>query len=646
MAWNDNLTPEQQKAASHFGKHARLLAGPGTGKTRSLTRRVLYLVEQKGVKANKILALTFTRAATAELKGRVKADLGDNSPLPHISTLHSFALKTILQYGTAFRLPQPVRIADDYEERWIIQEELKRILKLQRVSEAADLLARLSADWEQLTADCADWEKRFPNPAFLGAWREHRQVYGYTLRSELVYQLKQALTEGDLQIDSPPSHLLVDEYQDLNACDLAVIRALAEKGAELFSAGDDDQSIYGFRYANPEGIRRFHREYNPCALLELAECKRCDRKILELALYIARQDPRRLDKPIHPADGAGNGEVRILRFDKQDSEADGIAKICVWLTKKIGIAPEEILILLRSDHNVQFSKPIREALKAHGLEVAKVANPLEPLNCPEDDAGSAQNDGRILLCLLRLIVNPKDHLAWRTLLALRDNGLGDAAMEALYELARKEGKTFSDVLQLVKSDPTPLSRFGNKVKDEVEAIESLVAGEKPQPTASLGEFIRGFAQKHIADGAVREAVSKVFERVLEVADVENLDELLRAINVSLGDAEQERQKGAINLMTMHQAKGLSADAVFVVAAEDEYLPGRSTGSRADDERRLLYVSVTRARHYLFLTHCRKRTGPQRHTGRNSGKLQRTLSRFLSGGPISSEVGARFVAGLK
>lgn len=646
MAWKDELTDEQKRAASHTGKHARLLAGPGTGKTHSLTRRVLYLVEEKGVEPNKILVLTFTRAATAELKNRVKTDLGDKSQLLHISTLHSFALKTILKHSAEVRLPQPIRIADDHEERWIIQEDLKRILGLSRVNEAADLLAQLSADWEQLSADAADWERRFPNPRFLGAWQEHRQIYGYTLRSELVYQLKHALTEGALQVESPPEHLLVDEYQDLNACDLAVIKALVQRGAELFCAGDDDQSIYGFRYANPDGIRRFDREYTPCASLELAECKRCDRRILDLALYIARQDPRRIDKPIHSASNAGDGEVHILRFDNQDDEADGIAKICAWLTKKKGILPEEVLILLRSDYNGQFSKPIREVLEARGLEVAKVSDPLEPLNCPTDDTGKRQSDGRIFLCLLRLIVNPQDHLAWRTLLELQDNGLGDKAMNGLYELARKKGKTFFDTLQLVKSDPALLPRFGRKIKEEVEAIESRVAGISPTPAVSLGDFIRALAAKLIADSAVRKAVCGVFERILEVADVDDLDGLLRAINVSLGEAEQDRQKGAVNLMTMHQAKGLSADAVFVVAAEDEYLPGRSTGDRADDERRLLYVSVTRARHYLFLTHCNRRTGPQRHTGRASGQMRRTLSRFLSGGPFQSEDGASFVSRLR
>src|SRR5207248_11028714 len=109
----------------------------------------------------------------------------------------------------------------------------------------------------------------------------------------------------------PPSHILVDEYQDLNPCDLAVIQRLTALGAELFVAGDDDQSIYGFRYANPEGIRRFDREYTPSTSLALEECRRCDSRVLDVALYVARQDARRIEKRLIAVAGAGTGEVRI-----------------------------------------------------------------------------------------------------------------------------------------------------------------------------------------------------------------------------------------------------------------------------------------------------------------------------------------------
>lgn len=641
MAWNNSLTDEQKQAASHSGKHARLLAGPGTGKTRCLTQRVTYLVEEKKVAPSRILALTFTRAATAELKGRLKAELGEGN-LPPVSTLHSFALKTILENTARVRLPSPIRIVDDFEERWIIQEELKSILKLRKISQVADLLNRMSADWEQLTEN---WEARFPDPTFLGAWREHRTVYGYSLRSELVYQLKLALSEGQLQLDAPPSHLLVDEYQDLNACDLAVVKELANAGAELFSAGDDDQSIYGFRYANPEGIRRFTEDYKPAEGLELAECKRCDRKILALALYVARQDPRRLDKKIHPADDAQDGEVRILRFENQQNEAEGIAGVCKWLRDSKGVKPEGILILLRSDHNGQFSKPIREALGRAGFQVATVSDPLEPLNCPADENGTRQQEGRIFLCRLRLLANRKDNLAWRTILEITDNGLGDKALAGVYRLAQERGVSFTDALFQIKAAPSDLAKFGTKIKAEVEAIERTLNEEVAQDKSDLVAFIRKLAEKHIVNDSIRTSVCLVFERVLQGTPLTELDDLLRAINVSLGDKEQDVEKGAVNIMSMHQAKGLTADATFVVAAEDEYLPGRATGDRAQDERRLLYVSVTRARHFLFLTHCKRRTGSQTHTGSKSGIAQRTLSKFLSGGPVSGDDGAAYAKNL-
>src|SRR5205823_6781430 len=133
----------------------------GTGKTLALTRRVVYLVQQASVSPDEIMALTFTRAATAELKRRVHQELGDEASKVIIFTLHSYALRVILQQAAGTRLPRPIRIADDFEERWVIQEDLKRILGLARVAEADDLLQQLSADWEQLKADEEDYEGRF-----------------------------------------------------------------------------------------------------------------------------------------------------------------------------------------------------------------------------------------------------------------------------------------------------------------------------------------------------------------------------------------------------------------------------------------------------------------------------------------------------
>ncbi len=639
VQWDENLTKKQKKAASHIGSHARLLAGPGTGKSLTMTRRILWLITQQNVPPNEILVLTFTRAATSELRRYVKDNLeGTSSRLPRVFTLHSFALRQLLRNASLTQLPQPLRIADDYEERWVIIEELKQLID-KDVKKVKELLNELSADWQRLTADSPDWERRFPDPSFLGAWNEHREIYGYTLRAELVYQLKRVLEEHEesLDLEGPPKHVLIDEYQDLNACDLSVIKLLAKLGSEIYCAGDDDQSIYGFRFANPEGIRRFTTYYTPSTSLELDICQRCRKKILDYGLYVAKQDVRRIDKPIKPKDEIERGEVRVLRFPNQNEEAKGIAELCCWLIKFQGVSPDKILVLLRTDRNNQFSNPLRDALTEKGIPVGTVSTPLEPLN---------REQGRELLCLLRLVCNREDHLAWRTILDLGNRGIGKQTFSKLYETARSRGMTFSRVLQEIKRHPNRLPRIGSKVAQEVREIENLLNGFGKPDTENLIAWIEDIANKVISDEEERREVLALFRRVRELGEAESLEELLRALNVSLGDAEQEKEKGKVAIMTMHQAKGLSADAVIVAAVEDEYIPGRAIGEAIDDERRLLFVSLTRARRYLYVTFCQERTGQQCHSGSMAGRSQRRFTRFLRGGPYTPpEPGQLFIESL-
>lgn len=637
MPWDNGLTTEQRNVVSFIDTHARLLAGPGTGKTRSITKKIVYLIIEQQIDPSKILVLTFTRAATAELKNRVQQELISDYKIPYISTLHSFALKTILKSSlNSTRLPNPIRIADDYEERWIIQEDLKILLQY-KIKEICKLLNKLSADWEQLTADIDGWEERFPDPKFLGAWHEHRNIYSYILRAELVYQLKQIVDEREIDISDDFEYILVDEYQDLNACDLAVIKYLSGNNVKLFVAGDDDQSIYGFRYANPEGIRRFINEYSPATSLNLEECKRCDQKILNLALYIARQDTRRIDKNLYSSINENDNLVKILNFADQDKEAENIGKLCQWLINNKGINPSNILILLRADNNQIFSNLIREKLEAISIPVATVTNPLEIFEVDE---------GRNFLSLLRLIVNRKDNLAWRTILKIRKNNIGDNTFLEINELARSEGKSFYDILLEISIEPTRINKKGPVIKKEFEEITVTIEEMEKLEKSDLYEYINKLANAHIIEDAVKTKILNIINKIIKTAEINDLEELLRSMNSFLDKSEQEQEESSVNIMSMHQAKGLTADAVFIVAAEDEYIPGQNNGGTSiEDERRLLYVSLTRATRYLFITHCKNRYKAQMHTGRNSGKPNRRLTQFLSGGPIKTISGIEFINNL-
>lgn len=635
MAWDEGLSTEQRIAARRTGCHSRLLAGPGTGKTRTLTGRIIYLVQELKVKPSDILAITFTRAAASELRSRVAVLLGGVAP--QIVTLHSFALSTILERGAGGRLPAPIRIADDYEERFIIQEDLKAILKLDKIRKVRDLVARLSADWETLAADQSAWESRFPHPNFLGVWREHRKIYGYTLRAELVYQLKRALEEGEFQLEQCPKHVLVDEYQDLNACDLAVVRSLSEAGAQLYVAGDDDQSIYGFRYANPDGIRRFISEYEGSADLKLSECRRCAGNILDFAMYVARQDVRREDKPLTANKETDPGEVHLLRFADTEDEAKGIALIARHLIDERNIAPDRILVLLRSDADHKFSEPIRKALEIENVPSATVENPFAILD---------YSVGREFLSVLRLLYNRQDSLAWRTMITERRNHLGDQSISRVYDLARIKGVTFAEALGLVQANAELVEGQGDQIKAEYESLNATLdtMAKAIENAADFASFVDWMFDTIFREEKWAE-VNQLVHHVLAENELDSVKSLLSLLSTPPSEAGQVVVGGSVNIMTMHQAKGLEADAVFVAVSEDEYIPGRAEGEAIDDERRLLYVSLTRARSLLYVTYCTRRSGTQKYSGTTSGSPARHLTQFLSGGPILPIDGGKHVSEL-
>jgi len=534
-----NATSDQIEAIDHIGSHGRLLAGPGTGKTKTLTRRVLSLILQHNADPDSILLLTFTRLAAAQLKDEIKKVLEPlGKIIPQVSTLHSFALRQILyNSGRIDTLPRPIRIADDWEERHIIQEDLKKVLSLKEIGDVQKLINQLSTDWETLRIDEIGWEQQFPNPAFLGSWRSHKDQYGETLRAELVYQLKKQLNQSrDFQLDKKYRYILIDEYQDLNACDLAIVNELAKRGAELFVAGDDDQSIYGFRFATPAGIRNFEQIYQNSKKLALEICFRCDKNILHSAEFVASLDPARLPKPTRSKDKAEDGEVLIIGFKDQNHEAEIIAKKIKNLIEA-GIKPDQITILLRSDRNGALSKPIIGALKKYSVEVSLTS----------DSELENNIEYRTVLSMIRLLVDQNDCLAWRTLLQISKNGLGDECIGNIGNYAQSKGVRFSKALQIIAETPNELQRFGQKISIFVSEINRTITEFKA--IESPIEAINATVNKFMGEEEIKEQVKKYFVGILE------------------------NQENAVNILTMHQAKGLSFDVCFIVGAEDEYIPG-------------------------------------------------------------------------
>jgi len=614
----EGVTEDQRRAIEYVAGHARLLAGPGTGKTHVLTKKVLWLVLKHGVDPSDIIALTFTRLAAGQLRSKLKEALEPHErPTPNVSTLHSFALRQILFNSRSVKeLPAPVRVADDWEERYIIQEDIKKILELPRIDGVQDLINRLSTDWETLKAEEGGWQESFPDPRFLGALEQHKGVYGETLRAELVYRLKRALDQsGEFKLDHAYKYILIDEYQDLNACDLAVVRLLAANGADakLFVVGDDDQSIYGFRFADPVGIRRFPEDYG-AERLDLETCFRCDKDVLRHAEFVASQDVQRLPKKTKPRDDAGDGKVALLRFSDQEQEAVGVADRIKKLIDA-GTKPEAIVILSRSK---RILGPIKEQLTARGIKVSgSLESELE-----------MTKQFRCVISLLRLVVNEDDDLALRTLLQCDDNDIGEVKIEAVWKYASAKNIRISAALKQIQSDPTLIPSHGPKIKAYMDKIGATV--KELREVKPLGNLIEKVTSQYCAEGDLGKKISDFFKGLVSGEETQKLEDMLRAVSTSSEMIEQETEPDAVSVLTMHQAKGLTFDACFIVGAEDEFIPGRNDGETMGDERRLLYVSMTRAKHELYISYCNRRTGSQKFLGRvgPGGQERRSLTRFL------------------
>ena len=621
------LLTEQAAAAAHRGNHARLLAGPGTGKTRVLVELVASLINEGTATADEILCLTFTRAAAAGLRRKVKVAIGAADPRG--LTLHGFALRQLMARSVDIGAGRGcLGVADDWEERYVIEEDLKTLLVEADVRKVRARLRDLAAAWES-TPD-PGVEDRHGDPELIGALRRHKAQYRYVLRSELVFRLKE-------QLDADPAFpltgnyrfVVVDEYQDLNRCDVAVINALADRGATLYVAGDDDQSIYQqLRHAHPQAIRDFVGDHW-AADLRLTVCVRCDQKILSLASAVIRQEVSREPKTLIPHETAGPGIVEVLAFQNGPDEARGIARLAKSFVDA-GVDEGEILILLRSDFHGAFSAPIKAELDA--LRVPSIVRTAE--RSALDEA-----PGRALLGHLRLSLDPIDHLAWRSILETGALGVGARAMAALHDLAVDRNVPFADALNLVEADATLLDRSRRSVVAAMTTVRERLARAEaaaPTATASVAEIIDATVAGLPPTPTLAEAQAELQGLVTLYAPA-SLSDFLGAIALRK-EEEEDLVAKTVNIMTAHKAKGLDACVVIIAAAEEELFPGRG---HPDEERRLLYVSLTRAKHALFITLATSRFGQQARAGTGGTRHQRTT--FLDGAGLASQRGPNYVA---
>lgn len=609
---NFELTGEQEALLGHDpSSHGRVLAGPGTGKSITAMTWIGRLLDDRPDLSCKLL--TFTRAATAEFEQKL-ADAGliDHAPAP--ATVHSHALSLLMRMN-GHDLPAPVRIADDWERDQLIYEDLARRLVARGFARDKRLVRKLeremAAGWESLDPTkrlLSDLEPGL-RPAFVGLWRQHRAAFGYTLLAELPYRAGMALQDLGSDLDALVDLLLVDEYQDLNLADIRMIKALAELGAAVVAIGDDDQSIYGWRYAAPHGIREFLTAFDTDCDYPLSISHRCSRAILAAATELIESTPdtsRAIKPQLRPRHDAPDGTFAYLRFRTTNAEATGVGAI-IEARRRAGVDLDQILVLVRSQADT-WTRILNDVLEQHDLSVVATGWVGEAL---------ANEELRRAIALGRLVGHATDSLAWWTLTEGLTSGLGKAFTNYVYE-RRELAETWGQALLRLHTQDYPEQRTGaRRLACDVVETTQVHLGEIPEqlgPDSELG-WADWLLDNLDPDGLSDEA-SKLLELVGPAIDPgEGLAYFLNHLEVVGKEMAQQTSEG-VQLMPMGRSKGLTVDTTIVMGVEEGIVPLERPEDPpdVDEERRLLYVAMTRARSMCVLTCVERRTGPLARIG--------------------------------
>lgn len=658
------ITPEQSAhaenqqiiAARCSSQYARLVAGPGTGKSHTIERRVGFLL-QEGAAPESIYAISFTRAACSDLHGRIvehchSIGLSGVGYEIKVSTMHSLALKILRRGSLLVAYPSTPIILDTWEQRAIYDKELSIQLAC-TVPRAREIRFAYEAHWQTLDSD-------YINQAVISEVEQRRyrpyhssrtNLYCCVLPGEVIFKCVEAFNNGTLNSSNVPSisHLIVDEYQDLNACDQEFIRLLiSTSGASLFVAGDDDQSIYSFRHANPDGIVHFDQTYEGSEIFVLNDCFRCTPSILNAASRVIAFNPNRLEKNLTSLYGESSppvyGEINSWAFSTPEDEARAIAESCRNLIDCGFEGRENEILILISNRRIQLDI-LREALRVAGVPHAA---PSTTTLVNEDDGLRAIYD---ILRILRNIRNDTpDYPAHRDLLGLLA-GVGDSTVYGIADACISNNQNYHDLFYI---DTLPVwlnvrqSGAMRRVRNIIENIRAWLLEdtleERGEGIANVLSDIVFSASRNIDDKL------EVWNSLVSfLPNQMNLDELYAFLNADNEQAQQavlngvgvrvgtevsmgpEGNAGRVRILTMHGAKGLSGNVVFIPSAEQGIMPNinslRATGL-VIEQRRLFYVSVTRARVCCIVSHVSERTGPtaQMLVQRSRASLHR--SQFL------------------
>ncbi len=605
------LNPEQRQAAETLEGPVLILAGAGSGKTRALTYRVANLMDH-GVPAWSILALTFTNKAAREMKERITQLVGEKAESAWISTFHSTCARILRRDIEKLGYTRSFTIYDDDDQGTVIKEILKRLNIDEKFLPPREVKAKISDAKNKLMGPdewFAKTERDFRNQTLHDVFVAYEQ----RLKSANALDFDDLLLKTlELLADHPPvlesyrdrfHYVMVDEYQDTNYAQYMLVKLLTDKSRNLCVVGDDDQSIYGWRGADIRNILDFEKDYPDAKVIKLEQNYRSTANILDAANQVIAHNAGRKEKALWTEAGAGETIKLYCAGDEREEAA--------WVADRIrkmnrhGEEYGRMAVLYRT--NAQ-SRVLEEMLMRAGIPY-KVFGGLRFYD---------RKEVRDVIAYLRVIANPTDDVSLRRIINVPKRAIGDATIAELVRHAQEqEMPLFSALTDL----PSGLSSRPRKcVGDFFTMMTTLMAMKDAMP---LGTFVKQMVdqtglmeqyQKEDSDEArsrvenIQEFLGAVeeFDRQTENATLEDYLENV-ALVTELDQAEEEKQY--VTLMTLHSAKGLEFPNVFITGMEEGIFPsGRSLmdEQRMEEERRLCYVGITRAKERLFLSRASQR----------------------------------------
>ena len=607
----DHLNPEQRKAATHVDGPLLILAGAGSGKTATMTHRIAYLIEQ-GVSPYQILAVTFTNKAAGEMRERVEKLVG-RCPGMWIMTFHAMSLRILREHCERIGYQHNFVVYDTIDQKTLI----KTIMKEQNIDAKLYPQAYLSAaiskqkehdvsPREYLETEADNFRSKVIGSVYRAYQEQLKRNNAMDFDDLLVNALHVLRDNPDILADYQHRfrYILVDEYQDTNHIQYEIIRLLAKARQNLCVVGDDDQCIYQWRGADISNILNFEKDFPQARVIKLEQNYRSYGNILAAAHSVIRNNRGRKAKKLWTDKEAGD-KIVYRRCDSDKEEAYYIAQE-IDLLKNGQRTYDDFAILYRT--NAQ-SRLFEDALKRRGI----------PYQILSGFSFYERKETKDMICYMRLVVNPADDLALKRVINEPKRGIGAVTLGKLEALARVHGLSLLDILSQDEISYS-LPAKAQKAVGEMVRIIRLCAQEKENLRVSdiydqllvKSGYLKALEAEDTQEAAscienLMDFKSFIYDYEKEKEDTDEkstLEEFLEKVATN-GDADKlEEGTGKVTLMTMHSAKGLEFPIVFLPGMEDGLFPGHralDNENGMEEERRLCYVGMTRAREKLFLT---------------------------------------------